>query len=167
VSDLSQLPYRPNVAFVLIDENGKIFFVIFRSMPDPDAGWQMPQGGIDAGESPTDALWREMQEEVGTRKAEIIAAYPHTVTYDFPPDMQGGIYHGKYRGQTQHWFLLRFLGEDEDINIHQAPHADDPEFSDYAWKTPEQVLSLAVPFKRDIYEAVLGYFNEFIPNCAV
>lgn len=155
--------YRPNIGIVLVNDLGCVFVGKRSDQISPDDGWQMPQGGIDAGESAADALWRELQEEIGTRKAELIACFPRPLTYDFPEHARSKIYGGKFRGQSQLWFLLRFLGDNSDIHLSRslAP-GERPEFSDYDWKTPEAVLNYAVPFKRAIYENVLYYFDEYI-----
>ncbi len=156
------LPYRMNVGFVLVNDAGKIFVGKRADKSGPDDGWQLPQGGIDAGESPTDALWRELREEVGTSKAELVANYPRPMSYDFPDTVREKVYGGRYRGQTQYWYLLKFLGDDSDINIHRSIGGHEPEFSDYAWCTPQMVVSRVVGFKQPIYENVLYYFDEYI-----
>jgi putative (di)nucleoside polyphosphate hydrolase len=162
VENAKLLPYRCNIGIVLVNRDGKIFIGKRRDQPDPTSGWQMPQGGIDAGEDRETALWRELQEEVGTRSAEIMAAYPRPVLYDFPPEFQPQIYGGHYRGQQQYWFLLRFMGAETDINITATHGEAAPEFSAYRWEKPAAVVELAVPFKRAIYENVLYYFAEYI-----
>ena len=155
------LPYRMNVGLVLMNRAGEIFIGKRIGYAAPEEGWQLPQGGIDDGEDVTQALWREMEEEIGTRKAEMVARYPQALGYDFPAQVQSTVYGGRFRGQMQHWFLLRFLGEERDINIHTPPGAA-PEFAAYAWKTADDVARLAVPFKRKIYETVLTHFSAAI-----
>jgi len=118
-------------------------------------GWQMPQGGIDEGEDARAALFRELREETGTDKAEIIAEMEDWITYDLPPHLVGVAFHGRYRGQKQKWFALRFLGEDRDIDL--ATHH--PEFSSWKWVEMEQLLGLIVPFKRDTYAKVIAAFR--------
>jgi putative (di)nucleoside polyphosphate hydrolase len=156
------LPYRMNVGFVLVNPIGKVFLGKRADKSGPDDGWQLPQGGIDSGESPTEALWRELGEEVGTTRAELVASYPRPMSYDFPDAVRAKVYDGRYRGQTQYWFLLRFVGDDGDINIHHAERGQEPEFSDYAWCAPQDVINRAVTFKKTIYENVLYYFDEYI-----
>jgi putative (di)nucleoside polyphosphate hydrolase len=156
------LPYRLNVGIVLVNDAGKIFVGKRSDKVGKDEGWQLPQGGVDHGESPSDALWRELGEELGTRSAEIVAHSPRPLSYDFPETVRAQIYDGKYRGQMQHWYLLRFVGDDADINIRQSAGGHPAEFSDFAWSTPDMVLQQAVAFKRPIYENVLYYFDEYI-----
>lgn len=156
------LPYRMNVGFVLVNNAGKVFVGKRSDKSGADEGWQLPQGGIDAGESPAEALWREMKEEVGTTKAELVASYPRPMSYDFPEAVRDRVYGGRYRGQSQHWYLLRFVGDDADINIRHTEKGLEPEFSDYAWLKPQEVINRAVAFKKTIYENVLYYFDEFI-----
>lgn len=159
----ANLGYRPNIGIVLVNDAGRVFVGKRTDQINPDDGWQMPQGGIDPGESAADALWRELQEEIGTRKAELVANYPRPLTYDFPEHARSKIYDGKFRGQSQLWFLLRFLGDNSDIHLSRAlAPGERPEFNDYDWKTPDAVLNYAVPFKRTIYENVLYYFDEYI-----
>lgn len=156
------LPYRMNVGFVLVNHAGRVFLGKRSDKSGADEGWQLPQGGIDAGESPTEALWRELGEEVGTTKAELVASYPRPMSYDFPESVRNKVYGGRYRGQSQHWFLLRFVGDEADISISHAEKGQEPEFSDYAWVAPQDVINRAVAFKKTIYENVLYYFDEFI-----
>ncbi|MDE1906649.1 MAG: RNA pyrophosphohydrolase, partial [Rhodospirillales bacterium] len=122
----------------------------------PDA-WQLPQGGVDEGENIRLAVLRELKEEIGTDKAEIIAEYPDWLLYDLPPHLVGVAWNGKYRGQRQRWFALRFTGEDSDINLHADAH---PEFEDWKWARLDELPHLAVAFKRDIYERLA---REFAP----
>lgn len=147
------LPYRPCVGILLLDPRRRIF--VARRIDTPDA-WQMPQGGIDKGEDPATAALRELEEEIGTAKAEILAETRDWLRYDLPPHLLGKVWKGRYRGQTQKWFALRFLGEDADIDLDR-PHR---EFDAWRWATPAQVLADIVAFKRSIYRAVL---DEFAP----
>lgn len=149
------LPYRPCAGLMVMNREGKIF-VARRIDTDLDA-WQMPQGGIDDGEDPKTAALREMKEEIGTDKAEIIAESQDWLTYDLPDHLIGKVWKGKYRGQKQKWFLLRFLGDDSDINIA----TEHPEFDAWQWMALEDVPKYIVPFKRDIYQAVCA---EFAPH---
>jgi putative (di)nucleoside polyphosphate hydrolase len=118
--------------------------------------WQVPQGGIDEGEDPRTAALRELEEEIGTRKAEIIREHPEWLTYDLPPHLVGLVWEGRYRGQRLKWFAFRFLGVDSDINL-ATPHQ---EFSEWKWVDIEDLLSLVVPFKRDIYAKVVAAFGD-------
>ena len=148
----SDLPYRPCVGIMLFNRDGKVF--VGKRIDQTVEGWQMPQGGIDEGETPRQAVLRELLEEVGTDKAEIIAERDGWVNYDLPPHLVGVAFHGRFRGQTQKWFALRFTGRDADINL--AAH--EPEFSAFQWVTLDDLPSLIVPFKRDTYRTVIAEF---------
>jgi putative (di)nucleoside polyphosphate hydrolase len=158
---MSLLPYRPNVGAVLFNQDGRIFVARRADMPNaegPAGGWQLPQGGIDEGEDPRVAVFRELDEEIGTTKAEIIAEHPDWLTYELPPDLLGIAWRGRYRGQRQRWFALRFTGEDSDIRLDLDPH---PEFDAWRWVALSELPSLAVPFKRAIYDVLMESFAPF------
>ncbi len=158
---MSDLPYRPNVGAVLFNRQGLIFVARRADMPNaegPAGGWQLPQGGIDDGEDPKVAVFRELAEEIGTRKAEVIGEHPEWVTYDLPPNLLGIAWRGQYRGQRQRWFAMRFTGEDSDIRLDLDPH---PEFDAWRWVALSELPSLAVPFKRTIYETLAKSFARF------
>ena len=146
----SHLPYRPCVGIMLLNRDGKVF--VGKRIDQTVEGWQMPQGGIDKGETPKQAVWRELLEEVGTDKAEIIAEMDAWVTYDLPQHLIGVAFHGKYKGQKQKWFALRFTGDDADINLT----AHEPEFSSFQWVEMDALAGLIVPFKRPTYEQVIA-----------
>lgn len=148
--------YRPCVGICLIDRSGRIF--VARRSDTPDA-WQMPQGGIDPGEAPATAALRELHEETGVTSAAPVDALPDWVLYDLPPDLRGRIWGGKWRGQAQRWFCLRFTGEESEIDL--AHHA--PEFDAWRWSTRSEVLAGIVPFKRAVYQHVL---DAFAPHLA-
>lgn len=161
--DFSQLPYRPCVGIVLLNAQGLVW--IGRRIPkwEGDAApslWQMPQGGIDEGESPRQAAMRELEEETGTARAQVIAEIPRWLSYDLPKDALGIGLKGKYRGQTQKWFAMRFLGRDTDINI-AAPQGAKPEFDDWRWAPMAEAVESIVSFKRPVYEELAKEFAAF------
>lgn len=145
--------YRRGVGIMLLDPRKRIF--VGRRIDTPGA-WQMPQGGIDKGESARDAALRELEEEVGTKKAEILAESGDWLRYDLPPELQGAAWGGGYKGQEQKWFALRFLGADRDIRLDRH---HPPEFDAWRWVEPEELSRLIVPFKRKLYEDVLAEFR--------
>ena len=154
------LPYRPCAGFMLANRLGQVF-VGQRIDPSAHGFWQMPQGGIDKGEEVRAAALRELEEEIGVAAhlVEVIAQSAQPYLYDLPPELLGRVWKGKYRGQQQHWFLGRFLGEDADINLEAH---DPPEFNEWRWVQPEQLPELIVPFKRDVYEALVAEFAPMI-----
>ncbi|MDJ0640582.1 MAG: RNA pyrophosphohydrolase [Paracoccaceae bacterium] len=151
----TQLPYRPCVGVVLANEDGLIFT---GERIDTPGAWQMPQGGIDEGETPEAAALRELEEETGlpAHLVTVVAQTPDWVYYDLPDHLIGKVWKGRFRGQKQHWFLLRFQGVDTDINITKHDH----EFARWRWSTPDQILSDIVPFKREVYDQVIAEFQE-------
>jgi putative (di)nucleoside polyphosphate hydrolase len=148
--------YRPCVGLMVVGPD-KCLLVGERLGPLRDA-WQMPQGGIDPGESPLEAARRELLEEVGTDRVELLAESRYWYAYDLPPELIPGHWGGRYRGQSQRWFAFRFTGSDTDIDLH-AHHA---EFGRWRWATPDEVLRLIVPFKRPVYQAVLAEFRALL-----
>ena len=148
-------PYRPCVGIMLINSNNRIF--AGQRIDNHLEAWQMPQGGIDEGEDVETACFREMKEEIGTDKASIIAIHPEWLNYDIPEILADKLWDRKYRGQTQKWVALKFTGKDSDINI--KTHI--PEFSKWKWISPQQLTSLAAPFKREVYENVLNVFKPY------
>ena len=153
------LPYRPNVGIMLVNQKGLIF-VGQRLDSIDSAAWQMPQGGIDKGESEEEAAFRELTEETGVAREHVtlIARAKEEYIYDLPEELIGKLWKGKWRGQRQMWFLMRFIGEDSDINIATK----DPEFSDWKWVKPEELPGLIVPFKKRIYEGLVREFGNLI-----
>ncbi|ETD82659.1 RNA pyrophosphohydrolase [Rhodobacter capsulatus] len=156
--ELAALPYRKNVGLVLINAEGLIF--AGQRIDSPGHAWQMPQGGIDAGERPKEAALRELQEETGVRPelVEKLAKTEDWLVYDLPEELIGTIWGGKYRGQKQKWFLFRFLGQDSDVNIA----TEHPEFSVWRWMEPAELVEKIVPFKRAVYEQVFDSFAEHL-----
>ncbi len=152
-------PYRPCVGMALFNQDGLVF--AGKRIDSPLDAWQMPQGGIDDGEVARIAAFRELGEEVGTDQAEIIGEMEDWLSYDLPPDLANSVWKGRYRGQTQKWFALRFTGTDSDINIA----TEHQEFSEWAWKPLADMPSLIVPFKRDLYKRVADAFAPFASCC--
>lgn len=149
------LPYRLNVGAVLFGPDGLVFVGRRTGLPE---AWQLPQGGIDEGEDPRLAVLRELREEVGTDKAEILGQHPDWLTYDLPDELIGVAWGGKYRGQRQKWFALRFLGRDADIDLNADKH---PEFEAWKWVELAALPALAVAFKRHIYEVIARDFAPY------
>lgn len=148
--------YRLGVGIMLVNSEGRIFV---GERDDTPGAWQMPQGGIDEGENPRAAALRELGEEIGTNAAHIIAESADWLRYDFPDFLAEKAFKGKYAGQMQKWYLLRFEGIDSDIRLD----AHEQEFVQWRWASPNEVLAAIVPFKRGLYEAILA---EFAPNLA-
>jgi putative (di)nucleoside polyphosphate hydrolase len=156
VPDRELAHYRPGVGIMLLNRMGWVFVGRRIDMPAGLAAWQMPQGGIDAGETPRQAALRELNEEIGTDRADIIAETPHWLSYDLPPELAGR-WDGRYRGQRQKWFAMRFLGEDSEIDPSATPH---PEFDAWEWVAPERLPDLIVPFKRQLYCDILAELGK-------
>jgi putative (di)nucleoside polyphosphate hydrolase len=134
---------------MLLDSRGRVF--VAQRIDMPSAAWQMPQGGIDKGESPIEAAWRELAEETGTDKVELIGESRDWYSYDLPADLVPKLWYGRYRGQTQKWFVFRFLGRDADIDIA----TEKPEFSAWKWADLAELPALIVPFKRTLYTQLI------------
>jgi putative (di)nucleoside polyphosphate hydrolase len=153
------LPYRPAAAVMLLNAEDKVF-VAQRIDSSLDA-WQMPQGGLDPGEEAEAGALRELEEETGIppRLVTIVAQASRELLYDLPPEMAGRMWGGKYRGQTQSWFLARFLGTDADIDLD----TEHPEFKAFQWVDPWRLPKLIVAFKKQLYEDVLAEFAAHLP----
>jgi putative (di)nucleoside polyphosphate hydrolase len=157
-AQIEKLPYRPCVGIVLINAQGLIFAA--QRIDSPTPAWQMPQGGIDAGENPGEAALRELQEEISVTP-DLVAPLSETrdwLAYDLPHDIVPNIWNGCYKGQQQRWFLMRYLGSDDQINIHTAH----PEFSEWRWISADEMLDAIVPFKRQIYKQVIDEFRDWL-----
>jgi putative (di)nucleoside polyphosphate hydrolase len=154
--DKGALPYRACVGLMLFDRRGYVFVGERDDMP---GAWQMPQGGIDRGETPATAALRELREEVGTAAAEIVAETADWHAYDLPDHLVGRIWGGRYRGQRQKWFALRFLGTDKDIVLDATGH---PEFVAWRWVEPAELPTLTVRFKRAVYRRVVAELAPII-----
>jgi putative (di)nucleoside polyphosphate hydrolase len=157
------LPYRPCVGIVLLNDTGQVWIGrrCQHIIEDPE-NWQMPQGGIDPDEDPAKAAIRELAEETGTDKAEIISEAAVWHHYDLPVDMLGVALKGQYRGQRQKWFAMRFTGADSDFNIHAPAGGHEPEFDEWRWADADEVLGLIIPFKRSVYQSVLEEFGPLL-----
>ena len=154
---MTGLPYRSNVGAVLFNAAGQVF--VGRRADQALAGaWQLPQGGVDEGEDPRAAVLRELQEEIGTANATILGEHPEWLTYDLPPELVGKAFGGRFRGQRQRWFALRYLGEDSEIRLDLDTH---PEFDAWRWVELAALPGLAVAFKRPIYEVLAQSFARF------
>jgi putative (di)nucleoside polyphosphate hydrolase len=157
----SLLPYRANVGAVLFNAAGLVLVARRADLPNAEGapgGWQLPQGGMDEGEDPAIAVFRELEEEIGTARAEILAEHPRWLTYDLPPELVGKALGGRYRGQRQKWFALRFTGRDADIRLDLDPH---PEFDAWRWARLAELPGMAVAFKRAIYDDLASEFARF------
>ena len=158
--DRDSLPYRPCAGFMLANSDGLVF-VGERINTRAHGFWQMPQGGIDPGEDQQTAALRELEEEtgIGPNLVHIVAPASQPLYYDLPADLLGTVWKGKYRGQVQHWYLGRFLGSDDDIDLD----AHDPaEFRAFRWVAPQELPSLIIPFKRKVYETLVAEFAPLI-----
>lgn len=149
-------PFRPCVGILLLNDEGRVF-VGARNDLDGDH-WQMPQGGIDEGETPAEAAVRELEEEIGTAKAEIVGEHDAWIHYRLPEELSRLVWKGRYQGQKQRWFALRFLGRGDDINLE----TEHPEFRDWKWADFEELPALTVDFKRDAYADVCAAFRPLI-----
>ncbi len=157
MADHASLPYRPAAGVMLINAESRVW--VGQRIDTTLEAWQMPQGGLDKGEDPLEGALRELEEETGISRdlVALIARAGRELLYDLPEEMIAKLWKGRYRGQRQHWFLFRFLGSDADV-VLETSH---PEFQAWRWVDPEDLPRLIVPFKKDLYHAVL---DEFRPH---
>lgn len=153
---IHSLPYRPGVGMMVFNRNGEVF--VAKRIDTISEAWQMPQGGIDTDEDPRTAALRELKEEIGTDDVEILAESREWLSYDLPEHLVPKIWGGRFRGQRQKWYAMRFLGADADINIH----THEPEFSEWKWAALPQVPTLIVPFKRALYAQLVEEFSGLV-----
>lgn len=152
------LPYRPCAGVMLLNSERRVF--VGQRMDSSSEAWQMPQGGIDKGEDAETAAFRELEEETGiaSSKASLVAKASSELLYDLPDELIGKIWKGKYRGQRQSWFLMHFEGSDDDVNIETSHQ----EFRAWKWAEPATLPDLIVPFKRELYRALLVEFGTYL-----
>jgi putative (di)nucleoside polyphosphate hydrolase len=162
--NFDDLPYRPSVGVALFNQEGKVFLgrrKRRRAITPDGAGheWQMPQGGIDKGETPRAAALRELHEETNVESVSLLAEAPEWLSYDLPNEIAANRWRGRFRGQRQKWFAFRFDGADSEIDIDRpANGAHPPEFDAWRWERIEELPALVIPFKRKVYEAVVAAF---------
>jgi putative (di)nucleoside polyphosphate hydrolase len=164
MKDYDSLPYRPCAGLTVINRDGLVFIGRRSSGPehiDETHVWQMPQGGIDEGEEPYKAALRELYEETSIRSVEKLGEVSDWVTYDIPRNIVGAAWKGKYRGQKQKWYALRFTGKDSEIDIENPGDGHEPEFIAWRWEKIERLPELVVPFKRPAYEQIVKEFVRF------
>ena len=150
--NFSELPLRTGVGIILLNDQNKVF--VARRIDNAKNFWQMPQGGVDDGEDFLKAAYRELEEETSVKSVELIKELDGTITYELPDRLLGIIWKGKYKGQKQKWFLFKFNGLDDDIDIN----TEHKEFSNWCWMSPSSLMNSIVPFKKEVYKKV---FNDF------
>jgi len=160
MTDIASLPYRPCAGVMLMNREGRVF--VGQRLDSTLEAWQMPQGGIDPGEDPLEAAYRELWEETGVTRDHVALAgtAPDELYYDLPEDLVGKVWKGRWRGQRQRWFLFRFTGSDADVNIASA----EPEFRAWRWAEPAELPDIIVPFKRELYRQLLDIFADEIAS---
>lgn len=166
-ADIANLPYRPCVGALVVNRDGLVFIGHRADGPEepegPGTWWQMPQGGIDEGEDPAEAVYRELYEETSIRSVSLIAESRGWIRYDLPPSLIGKAWKGRYRGQTQKWYALRFTGDDSEIDIlHPGGGHHKPEFNAWKWARLDELTALVVPFKREVYAQIVREFEGVI-----
>ena len=155
---LNQRPYRPCVGLMVFNHFGNVFSG--QRLDNPNNAWQLPQGGIDEGENPIQAGYRELEEETSIRSVFFIAEYPKWINYDVPTSLADDLWSGKFRGQTQKWLLFHFKGNDSEINVN----TNNPEFKNWSWMDPEELSSKAIYFKKKVYCSINQVFLPLIKN---
>lgn len=163
-NEIDALPLRPCVGIMLLNRNRKVWIGrrISKSHDDPNSLiWQMPQGGIDEGEDPQDAAFRELQEETGVTSARLLKVSAGWHDYELPRELWGKALKGRYRGQTQKWFALEFEGSEDEIDIGEKP-TQKAEFDQWKWESSEKLPGLIIPFKRQVYSAVIEEFSDLL-----
>jgi putative (di)nucleoside polyphosphate hydrolase len=162
----SKLPYRACVGIMVLNRSGRVFVGRRRNGPehvDATHAWQMPQGGVDPGEDTWPAALRELHEETNIRSVERLGEIADWLTYDIPSDILGDAWSGKYRGQTQKWYAMRFVGDEREIDVvHPGGGHHKAEFTDWRWEPMQNLPALVVPFKRQVYEQVVAAFSRFV-----
>ena len=153
---LSELPLRSGVGIVVINKKNKVF--VARRIDNPKNFWQMPQGGVNEGENFLNAAYRELEEETSIKSVELIQELEGTITYELPNHLLGIIWKGKYRGQKQKWFLMKFIGDDNEINIKTKK----PEFLEWKWIEIDQLTEVVVDFKLHVYKEVKEKVKKII-----
>jgi len=146
--NVSDLPLRTGVGIILLNDDNKVF--VARRIDNPKNFWQMPQGGVDKGEEYLKAAYRELEEETSIKSVQLVKELDGLISYDLPRNLLGIIWKGKYRGQKQKWFLMKFLGHDDEINIKTK----NPEFCDWKWINLENITDQVVDFKLHVYEEI-------------
>jgi putative (di)nucleoside polyphosphate hydrolase len=153
---LSELPLRSGVGIIVLNKNNKVF--VAKRIDNPKNFWQMPQGGVDEGEDFLKAAYRELEEETSIKNVELIKEFEGTITYELPDYLLGIIWKGRYRGQKQKWFLMRFRGEEKEINIKTK----NPEFLDWKWIELDQITEVVVDFKLHVYKELKEKIKKII-----
>ena len=152
----SAKPYRQGVGVVLMNNDGKVF--VAQRIDTSEPAWQLPQGGIDKGENPYAAAIRELEEETGITNATLVAETNDWLRYDLPADLQSKVWKGRYKGQEQKWYLMRFTGTDDEINLA----TEHPEFSAWKWADFRTIPELIVDFKQDLYWQIIDAFSDHV-----
>jgi putative (di)nucleoside polyphosphate hydrolase len=164
MTEYDSLPYRPCAGLTVINREGLVFIGRRKSGPehiDETHVWQMPQGGIDEGEEPYKAALRELYEETSIKSVEKLGEVADWIPYDIPRNIVGAAWKGKYRGQKQKWYALRFTGDESEIDILNPGGGHEPEFIAWRWEKIERLPELVVPFKRPAYEQIVKEFGKF------